>query len=59
LAEQKNPINSVPASLDFPRSLSKLRKRRMEAKVNNAGNDKRWSLLGMTALVTGGTKGIG
>lgn len=31
----------------------------MEAKVSNAGNDKRWSLEGMTALVTGGTKGIG
>lgn len=29
----------------------------METKVNN--NGKRWSLEGMTALVTGGTKGIG
>lgn len=31
----------------------------MEAKTNISGNGRRWSLEGMTALVTGGTKGIG
>jgi len=25
----------------------------------NSSRDKRWSLQGMTALVTGGTKGLG
>lgn len=30
-----------------------------EAKVDSQGNSRRWSLQGMTALVTGGTKGIG
>lgn len=31
----------------------------METKPKSNGNDKRWSLQGMKALVTGGTKGIG
>jgi hypothetical protein len=29
------------------------------AQVDNRGKDSRWSLKGTTALVTGGTKGIG
>ncbi|KAI5321878.1 hypothetical protein L3X38_030950 [Prunus dulcis] len=29
------------------------------AQANSNGKDSRWSLHGMTALVTGGTKGIG
>ncbi|KMT12725.1 hypothetical protein BVRB_4g088210 [Beta vulgaris subsp. vulgaris] len=31
----------------------------MEAKTSVGGNGRRWSLQGMNALVTGGTKGIG
>ncbi|KAJ6354021.1 hypothetical protein OIU76_002949 [Salix suchowensis] len=31
----------------------------MSQQENNSSRDKRWSLQGMTALVTGGTKGLG
>ncbi|XP_021833683.1 tropinone reductase homolog At2g29330-like isoform X2 [Prunus avium] len=35
------------------------REREMMAKADINGKDRRWSLHGMTALVTGGTKGLG
>jgi len=49
---------SAVSSLALSLSNSSQKKGKMEAKLNS-GNGGKWSLGGMTALVTGGTKGIG
>lgn len=62
LVQQVGPTHCYTCIIDLTKhcSIVVAKKEREMSEADHVGSgDKRWSLQGMTALVTGGTKGIG